>query len=440
MIRRGVLASSVLLLSGCPWWGAPAPHPSQAPTAAPTAAPAPTTPSSAHVFESGLAIVGGVINVRVQDASQARIAGATVTLQGPTPAWGITGSANDVQFNPLEGGSYSLLISAPGYATQVSGLTLDPKTPLGQTLTLTPQGGVVSGRIVQASGTPLAGARISSGPVGVLTGADGTFTLGGLPPGSSTLTVAKTGFAQASTRVELAGDATVGDVALTPQGVIVSFENATQAFGGSTVALALQPLRTALGGAGFSVVDGDSNATVRVVASPIASVADDATVERLRSFVSAGGKLVLLGEWGGTFDYAPEALNRLARPYGCAFNSDLVRSSVNAGQPEWVRVTALDAIPGTLAMPSGITLFGACSIFAPPSFLEVAAGGVGAYRVASVNGGPVLAIARVYGAGLVVAVGDTSAWSTGSITGNQPTGGNLAETSNREFMLNLFSW
>lgn len=445
-MRRLLLASSVLLLAGCPWPWAPAPTPSPTvvPTIQPTLAPTPQgLPIAASVFVNGLAIVGGVINVRVEDAAHARVGGAIVSLLGATPGHGTTNGADDLQFSPLEGGSYSLLVSAPGYATQLlSGLTLDPKTPLGATLTLAPHGGAVSGRVVNAGGGGLPGVRVCSGPVGTFTGADGSFSLVGLGAGTHTVTMSKTGMAGASQTVVLSGaDVAAGTWSMAPQTPIVSFENAAQAFGTSTVAQVLQPLRTALNDSGFTVADGNANATVRVVASPTLAAADDATVERLRAFVAAGGKLILMGEWGGAFNYTPEALNRLARPYGFAFNSDLVRSSTNAGQLEWVRVPTLDGnLPVQWAMPSGITLFDACSIYAPPPCVTVAGSGTGGYRVASLDSIPLVGVARIYGQGLVIALGDTSAWASGSTTANQPTGGNLAETNNREFVLNLFSW
>ena len=445
MIRRTLLVASVLLLAGCPWFGGPAPKPSPsiAPTATPTATPAPGVNPATNVFVSGPSIVGGVINVQILDSAKARVSGATVTISGPTCGWGTSDSTDDLQFTPLEGGTYSIRVSAPGYATQeLDGLVLNPQTPLGETVTLPPQGGVVTGRVLQG-GNPLVGVRVTSGPEGTLTAADGTFSLSGLPSGANTLTLAKTGFVTTSQTVSLSGqNVAVGDLSMTAASApVVSFENASQPFAGSTVGQALLPLENALASEGCTISNGAANASVRVVASPDQGSVSDATVDQLRSFVSAGGKLILLGDWGGTFNYAPEALNQLAQPYGFAFNSDLVRSSVNAGQPEWIKIAGLsDVLPAPNPMPSGITLFDTCSLFAPPPCIPIAEADSGAYRVASLGGGPMVAIARIYGAGLVIAVGDTVAWASGSITGNGSPDGNLAETNNREFMLNLFSW
>ncbi|HEY9856538.1 MAG TPA: carboxypeptidase-like regulatory domain-containing protein [Stenomitos sp.] len=448
------LAAGFIMLtaSGCPWGQTPEPTGSVAPTAVPTGAtvtPSPDTSLNRQVFVSGPAIVNGMLTVKVVRAgSPDRLADCTVSLSGPTPAWGITDSSQDMPLAPLEGGSYSLQVSAPGYATRlVESLTIDPQNPTSLTVELTPQAGKAVGRVVDQNG-PIAGARITSGPCVAFTGSDGRYALEGLPAGTSTLAIAKTGYAATTTSVTVNGqDSGVPDVTLTGAGRVIAFENPAQTFDslsdGSTrsVATALAPLRSALGTAGFTVQDDATSPDIRVVVCPTSDFASS-NVERLRSFVAAGGKLVLLGEWGGALRYNPEALNRIATPFGLAFNADLVRSSQNAGELGWVKVPAsAGPMPIVDAMPQGITLFESGSLFVLPTSQGILYAGSGGYRIAAVgSGGPCMAAARSYGSGMVVGVGDTSAWTAGSITGNQPVNGNLGETNNREFMLNLFRW
>ncbi len=442
----------VLTATGCPWPWAPNPEPSPTPTQPPAATPTPApTGLDREVFVSGTAIVNGILTIKtVKAGTQEALAGCTISLSGPTPARGVTNGTQDMRFDPLEAGTYAVQVAAPGYATRViEGVGINPATPAAVTVELTPQAGRALGRVTTQGGQAIAGARVSSGGAVAYTGADGTYALEGLTPGSSTLTIAKTGYAPATTAVSVNGqDAAVGDVALANQGLVVAFENPNQTYdvlsGGATrsVATALAPLRTALAAAGFTVQDDASSPAIRVVVCPTAEFASQSTIDRLKTFVAGGGKLVLLGEWGGALRYNPEALNKLATPFGLAFNPDLVRSSQHAGQSGWVRVPGISGpMPAVDAMPQGITLFEASSIFLLPSAQGIAYAGSGGYRVAAVGSdGPCMAAARSYGAGMVVAVGDTSAWTAGSITGSSHDDGNLGETNNRQFMLNLFRW
>lgn len=450
-----VLGLVMLTATGCPWpWGQPpgpsgSPQPSQPPSGGEAPTPTPK-PQNRDVFVSGPAIVNGSLTIKAVRANQERIAGSTVSLSGPTPAWGHTDATQDLRLDPLEAGTYSVQVAAAGFATRLlEDVVIDPQNPTTLSVELTPQAGKAVGRVVAQGGGAIAGARISSGPCVAYSGADGSYALEGLPPGASTLTIAKTGYAPTTVPVSVNGqDVAAPEATLAGQGpVVVAFENPTQIFdsvtGGATrsVAEALQPLRTALGEAGFAVQDGAPSPAVRVVVCPTAAFAS-ANLDRLRTFVAAGGKLVLLGEWGGALGYNPEALNRIATSFGLAFNADLVRSSQNAGETGWVKVPGTEGpMPVVDAMPQGVTLFESSSLFVLPTAVGVLYAGSGGYRIAALgSGGPCMAAARTYGAGLVVGVGDTSAWTAGSITGNSLVMGNLGETNNRQFMLNLFRW
>ncbi|MNY36685.1 hypothetical protein D3C86_1711890 [compost metagenome] len=101
---------------------------------------------------------------------------------------------------------------------------------------------------------------------------------------------------------------------------------------------------------------------------------------------------------------------------------------------------AAPELPAPHAMPGGVTLYEACSLFSPPTARAIARAGSDGYRVAAGTSGPTLAVAQPYGQGLVLAVGDTSALSNGYIAGEPPGAGDPGQTSNLGFVLNLFKW
>jgi hypothetical protein len=438
-------------LAGCP----SNPTTSGSPTPTPTASPTPTTPtptptaaptSTAQVFKSGTAIVNGTLTVAVKKPDGTPLDGATVTLAGPTAGWGTTAGGTSLAFNPIEGGTYSILVSAPGYVTQaVNTVTVDPKATNTQTVTMSAQAGRALGRVLDGNGNPVAGVRVTSGNCGTTTDSTGHYTLSGLPSGASTVAIARTSFVPTTTSVTLSGsDATLADVRLTSASASPSFEfeNVGQSYGGTTVGTAFQPLISALQAAGFTYQATPSTASIRIVASPTSASVSDAQVEALRQFVWNGGKLILIGEWGGSFDYTPEALNRLARPYGLAFNPDLVRSPGNAVHPEWLSIPSFNPVfPQPTPVANGIELFAGCSLFVPPPAVGFAFAGSDGYRIQTdFTTGPCLAAVRVYGQGMVIGLGDSSAWTAGNITGKGLGNGNLGEADNQKFMLDLFSW
>jgi hypothetical protein len=318
----------------------------------------------------------------------------------------------------------------------LTNLAVDPKTPLDQTVELSAQAGAITGTVTGPNG-PIEGARVTAGESWTFSQADGRFTLEGLAAGTHTLSIRKGLYAPASRQVSLSGAAVaLGGISLSRPATkpVVVFENDAP------------PLDTALGalkaalGTDFTVSTNPADtAGVRVVASPRATFATEQTASRLQGFVAGGGTLVLMGEWGGALDYSPEAINRIAQPFGLAFCPDLVRTTASSAQPGWIKVAAPE-LPALHAMPGGVTFYEACSIFAPPTARVIARASEGGYRVAATGAGPALAVAQPYQQGLVLAVGDTSAWSTGYITGEPPGGGALGQTNNLGFVLNLFKW
>lgn len=381
-------------------------------------------PSSGQVPEQGEAIGGGRLTVRAIAADTgARIMGATVAIAGPTPAYATSVASGDAAFQPLTKGTYRVWVSAPGRATMVQpDVPVDPHAPATVTVSL-PPGGTLTGTVTDAQGTALPHARVSAGEAVAFADAQGAFTLTGVPLGTQTVIAARTGYAVALRTLTVTSTTAVGALALGAGSRIVTFENAAQSYSASqSVWSALTTARAALSQAGYTVASGAIEvADVRVVVAPGPTAYQDlaAAATRLAAFVTAGGKLVLLAEWGGHEDSSPVVLDTLARPYGIACGGDLVRASAGASDP--LAVTLAGPLPGPLTQP--LRLYGAASIFATPPSLVLGSTGAQGYRIAGLTTGdwPVIAT-RAMGRGQVVAIGDTSAFTDAHLS----EAGNLA--------------
>ncbi len=420
------LMAGALLLTGCPG----VPTVKLEPITRP---PGIVARVDAEVELTALALNGGTLNISlVKAGTDERIANASFSLIGPTLGSGTSTRGTEVAFSPLIPGAYQLRVTAPGYKTQVEGnITLEAKQTLERRIELTPEGGTVSGTVT-SGGQPVWGARVLLGDAWAFTGQDGSFSLSGVGAGAGTLKVRKGGFAGLNRDVTVAGATAVGNLSLTATGAdrTVAIVNPGDPFGGgvNTVGSELSDLMNALDAAGDGLAKAGTvgGANVRLLVSP--KSAPD--VAEAKSFVAQGGTLIVTGEWAGYGDYNPEAVNALARPFGFAVRPDLVRVSGQQTQREWVSA-AVDATLPASRNAEALSLFTGCSVMASPMATAIARSGADGYRVQALSAGvQTLAAAVPYGEGLVVLVGDTSAWA----------GSHLAQAGNRQFMLNLFGW
>lgn len=169
-----------------------------------------------------------------------------------------------------------------------------------------------------------------------------------------------------------------------------------------------------------------SEVEVLVVAAPRWVYAEGQR-EAIARFVQSGGKLVLLGEWGGFGGYDPDGFNQLAEIFGIRFNHDLIRG------PEGSHVQVRHWSDHPIAHSMGrISLWGATSLAvqSPAEAIAFADG----FRVAQSERPAVVAVA-LYGAGRVIAVGDSSLW-TGVTDGTMP----LLEADNRQWAQTVVTW
>ncbi|MBM3273577.1 MAG: carboxypeptidase regulatory-like domain-containing protein [Candidatus Sericytochromatia bacterium] len=424
---------AVLAATACP--GPPAPVKLE-PTAVPPTfiAVAPGITQKSAQF-----LTGSMVFLRVKDAATGlRVPRAAIGIHGPTLAGGMSGATFDLSFGPMAAATYKLVVSAPGYVTASQDLAVAPRAQAGQKtadtnveIKLQPGSQTISGRVVDdRDGAPLAGARIMAGANVAYTGTDGAFRLEGLGSGSQAVTVRKTGFSKYSSTLK-PGDA--GTLRLGFSGLTINFANASTVFGNQTAVSALSSLQATLRAAGATVKENDpSGASIQVLAAPGSDVA--ARAVELKQFVRDGGKLVVMGEWGGLAGYSPEAAEAILHDAGLSLNPDLVRSGRNAGKADWPLASALAPWP----YPSAeVGLFESATVLAVPPAQAVLRA-VSGYRIAAASSqDPVMAAVAPYGEGLIAAVGDTSAFTDTNTTG---TGPDLGYKDNRSYVVNLILW
>lgn len=281
----------------------------------------------------------------------------------------------------------------------------------------------LSGQVIDHLGKPLPQAAVSGAWGAVLTDDRGRFALPAEEAGRAT--IAASGFLSVSQWLK--PEATIQLQPRSVRRLVIDLSH--QPLGG--LGSLFDGLSTLWRHTGFRVELCDrfpdlSEVEVLVVAAPRWVYAEGQR-EAIARFVQAGGKLVLLGEWGGFGGYDPDGFNQLAKLFGIRFNHDLIRG------PEGSHVQARHWSDHPLA-PSraGISLWGATSLTVQPPAEAIAF--ADGFRVAQSERPAVVAVA-LYGAGRVIAVGDSSLW-TGVTDGTMP----LLEADNRQWAQTVVTW
>lgn len=146
------------------------------------------------------------ISGQVTDAFGSPINNASVRIldQNETlVGFALTGADGTYAIGNIPAGSFKLVVSAEGYQTALSGISLsagEQRTNVDFSLSANP--GRISGTVTDASGNPITGAVVTVRIIGaggvvvatVVTDSDGNYTAGSLPPGSYTVTVTAQGF------------------------------------------------------------------------------------------------------------------------------------------------------------------------------------------------------------------------------------------------------
>ncbi|MNS53383.1 hypothetical protein D3C72_861360 [compost metagenome] len=413
------------------------------PQAVPTAPPSysPYEPvdlangAKSGISDAGVKLLGGSLAIEATDGA-GPIAGMVVDVYGPTLATGVGSAAGKATMAPLSPGTgYTVVVRAPGFATlRQAGLEIKQKMTTTVRLALIP-GATVAGRVT-AGGAPVVGAVVSDGLNSALTGADGRYELAGVSPGAATLRVSKPRFVAAARQATLNAGGTAGvDLVLAPAEGALFFD--TRLASGLD-ATRFAGLKQGLAAQGWKLVESPPPAPgdAWVLVCPAGAITAD-TMAKATSFVAQGGKLVMLGEWGGFGGFDNPAANALAHGMGLHFNPDLLREVSSGRAPERLAIAHFGAAlqPG----PQSVVFENACSLFGLSGMVPLASTGSSAYRVQA--GTPdvrAVAMGGPYGAGKAIALGDTSGWSDVDADGDGKPDAAAADTM--LFWEKLLAW
>lgn len=413
------------------------------PQAAPTAPPSysPYEPADlghgakSGISDAGVKLLGGSLAIEATDGT-GPIQGIVIDVYGPTLATGVGGTAGKATMAPLAPGTgYTVVVRAPGFATlRQAGLEIKQKMTTTVRLALIP-GATAAGRVT-AGGAPIAGAVVSDGLNSVLTGADGRYELAGVSPGTATLRVSKPRFVAAARQATLAAGGTAGvDLELAPAEGSLFFD--TRLAGGLD-ASRFAGLKQGLGQQGWKLVETPPPAPgdAWVLVCPAGAIPSD-TMAKATSFVAQGGKLVMLGEWGGFGGFDNPAANALAHGMGLHFNPDLLREVTSGRSPERLAIAQFG--PALQPGPKSVIFQNACSLFGLSGMVPLASTGSSAYRVqAGATDVRAVAMGGPYGAGKAIALGDTSGWSDADSDGDGKPDASAAD--NMLFWEKLLAW
>ncbi len=388
-LRLVALPLAALLVTGCPHAKVLGPQ---------TSPPAPPSGGSGTVTSQvqalpKIAVDGPILLASVTSAADhSSIEDAAVSLLGPCITGGYSSPAGALEIGPLATGSFAIRAQASGYLPWTGTIDLpQPRATQSLAIELERAPRVIKGTILAPSGHPLADARVQIGQSWTLSDSSGEYAIEA--PSAGTVEIAKAGYSPATS----AG----GPVTLSPAPERLDFANLPF---GQPLGSEFSQLEALLSSDGWVVGQGLADPTVELWASP--QVVHSADVQAAQGFVQGGGKLVVLGEWGGSGDYAPGAADRLLLPFGVEMDADLLRDpGSQLGRPEWIAAQA-----GGLVPQGTVDMFGAASVFAAPPEEGLAYAPQATFKVQDLSEIPVAAVRQV-GLGLVVAVGDASAFT-----------------------------
>lgn len=406
----------------------------------PSISPGALPSGTGQYSDPGITISGGGITTRVVDSTGKALKGAVIRAYGLTMASTATDASGQATLGPLAVGTgYRLIVSADGYATQqLDGIEVVKQKDTSEQAQLGASA-TVTGTVTGPQG-PLGDVVVSDGLNSTLTDANGHYTLKGCAAGGQlTLTAAKSRFQTSTRSVSMAGTAVNGqDLSLTATQPVVYFDSTVPS--GIPVSH-FSTMQKALTDAGWQIIQTPPTRDgVWVVSSPSKALPAE-LVTRVSSFVAQGGKLVLLGEWGGYGSVNNPGFNTLAHAVGLHFDPDLLRDpGGNKSHPEWLTVTSFQSGISALSGVSTLKLYAACSVFGLDPMSVWARTSTTGYRVQdnAVPGSQPVVVAGPFKGGKAIAIGDCSAFSDDSTEG---TGGaNINQGNNLQLVTQLFNW
>lgn len=166
--------------------------------------------------------VGGIEGTVMDAETEAALEGATVTLQmdGASIA-DVTATTDEngaYEMNDIDAGTYTITATLAGYAQGSQEVTVETdQVATADFMLEASEPGSISGTVTdERSGDPIQGAEVNYGDGSVMTGADGTYEIAEMSPGSYNLTVSYEYYGEGTATVDVvASEDTVQDFALT---------------------------------------------------------------------------------------------------------------------------------------------------------------------------------------------------------------------------------
>ncbi|MFQ3545546.1 carboxypeptidase regulatory-like domain-containing protein [Halobacillus rhizosphaerae] len=184
-----------------------------------------TSSSTIILLPNPATITGNVSDTSGDPISNAsvRVLDQNESVLGTT----VTDEFGDYALSNLPPGNHQVIVSAPGFATVVGGIILTPGEQLNNVnFVLTPNPGNIQGQVTDlTSGLPIIGAVTVARTVGgipvivasVVTDGNGNYMIGGLAPGSYSISSSAAGYAiNAVGALVESGQTTTVDIALSP--------------------------------------------------------------------------------------------------------------------------------------------------------------------------------------------------------------------------------
>jgi len=146
----------------------------------------------------------GTISGTVTDATTNKpIGSATVTLGSLTTSTSFQGTYS---FSDVPAGTYTLTVTAGGYASQSKQVQVSQGTSQTLNFSLQPAATTVSGTVIDATtSTPVPSATVTLGSQTTTTSSAGSYTFSNVQPGSYTITASANGYNSTSKQIQVSG-------------------------------------------------------------------------------------------------------------------------------------------------------------------------------------------------------------------------------------------
>jgi C1A family cysteine protease len=205
-----------------------------------------------YLMPQTYSVSGTVTSADVTGSNAAALSGAIVSIAGQSA---VTGSTGTFSISGLAPGTYPVIASKTGYNSYTGSITVTTSQTIS--IVMTPVTHTLSGTIHTGSmtGSGLAGATVSVAGKTATTASNGTFSIVGIPAGSYTYTVTKTGYVSYTSGTFTMSSDLVAATYLAPlptvftiSGTVKSMTSSGPAIPGATVYLAGQTLTTSSNG------------------------------------------------------------------------------------------------------------------------------------------------------------------------------------------------